>query len=183
MKFNTILFVLFLVLSPSSMSNMNIGALGQQSEENNTTEDISEYESIAWWKLLSEDEFNFYTSETAKISMDPQYKGGTKPPLGVNENLNGKKIQISGYIVGVDSVQGEYNKLSTFLFVPNAGTCIHIPPPPPNQTIFVEMKKAIKTDPFEPVILKGTIYLENGESEIASYFYRFVGDSVKKIKL
>ncbi len=178
MKTVIIICILFILINPSGNNSFNLEALGQHDSVDNTQS--SDYENIIWTKLLSQDEIDFYTNEMAVYIQNPEYEGGKKLPPGVNPELNGNKIRIAGYIIGVDTAQGEYNKLSSFLFVPNAGTCIHIPPPPPNQTIFVEMKKAVKTDPFEPVILEGTIYLENGESEIAGYYYRFEGDAVRK---
>ena len=49
-----------------------------------------------------------------------------------------------------------------FLLVPVFGMCIHVPPPPPNQVIFVEMKEPV---PFEELLDAIWLYgvLEIGE--------------------
>lgn len=141
-----------------------------------------EYENLKWIDLRSENEIHFYYEELAKQMADHTYPGGTPPEPIANVELNNKKVKITGYAVGVDTVPGEYNKVSSFLFVPYAGACIHVPPPPANQTIYVEMKKPVKTDPYEAIVLEGTIYVEEGEDELASYFYTIKGDRIKKYK-
>ena len=35
---------------------------------------------------------------------------------------------------------GEGLTVEEFVLVPDAGMCIHVPPPPPNQMIFVKLK-------------------------------------------
>ncbi len=136
------------------------------------------YEDISWDHLLSDEEFDFYLNEMEQYNTVPGYQGAYPPPMGVNNQLDRKKIRIAGYPVAVDTVAGEYNKAKTFILVPTAGACIHIPPPPENQTIFVEMKKSIILDPYIPVYIEGTIYLEEGNNDIAEFFYRIKGDKM-----
>lgn len=136
---------------------------------------------ISWDTLLSGEEIEYYEEEIRRYDEDPEYSGSDKEPPspGVNETLDGEFIRIPGFAVGMDSVPGEYNKSRTFLFVPYQGACIHVPPPPPNQTIFVEMEQAVSTDPYVPIFLEGTIHVEAGENELAPYFYRIEGSGTK----
>ena len=139
-----------------------------------------EYDDLTWDSLLSEGELEYYLEEMRRFDADPLYAGNEEgPPLPeANADLDGMTIRIPGFTVGVDTVEGVYNKSKAFLFVPYQGACIHVPPPPPNQTIFVEMKDAVTTDPYIPIYLEGTIYVETGQNELASYFYRIDGDDV-----
>ncbi len=50
--------------------------------------------------------------------------------------LTGANIKISGFMVPFDD---EDEQVTEFLLVPQAGMCIHTPPPPPNQIILVEV--------------------------------------------
>jgi len=50
--------------------------------------------------------------------------------------FTGANIKISGFMVPFDD---EDENVSEFLLVPQAGMCIHTPPPPPNQIILVEV--------------------------------------------
>jgi len=55
----------------------------------------------------------------------------------LNEALNGALIRLPGYIVPLElGAEG----VTSFLLVPYVGACIHTPPPPPNQLIFVTTK-------------------------------------------
>lgn len=141
---------------------------------------IINYEEISWDHMLSEGEREFYLEEVARYVEDPKYMGRPLPAPAVNMDLNGKAVKIPGYPVAVDVEEGVLNKAKTFLFVPTAGACIHIPPPPPNQTIYVEMEKSIKIDPYEPIYLEGIMYVEEGDNGIGAYFYKIIGDRVTK---
>lgn len=59
--------------------------------------------------------------------------GKTTPELA---SLVGANIRINGFMVPFDD---EDEQVSEFLLVPQAGMCIHTPPPPANQIILVEV--------------------------------------------
>ncbi len=50
--------------------------------------------------------------------------------------VTGANIRINGFMVPFDD---DDEQVSEFLLVPQAGMCIHTPPPPPNQIILVEV--------------------------------------------
>lgn len=50
--------------------------------------------------------------------------------------LAGANVKIAGFMVPFDD---EDENVTEFLLVPQAGMCIHTPPPPPNQIILVEV--------------------------------------------
>jgi hypothetical protein len=50
--------------------------------------------------------------------------------------LNGKPVKIPGFMVPLDDM--EYESVGRFLLVPDPQSCIHVPPPPANQMIFVK---------------------------------------------
>ncbi|MGF1543978.1 MAG: DUF3299 domain-containing protein [Parvularculaceae bacterium] len=64
------------------------------------------------------------------------------PQLGtfnVVEDLDGRKVRIPGFVLPFEySASGE---ITEFLLVPYFGACIHTPPPPPNQVVYVTAEK------------------------------------------
>ncbi len=77
------------------------------------------------------------------------------------KKLIGKPVKIPGYAVPIEGDAG-FDYISEFLLVPVFGMCIHVPPPPPNQVIFVKMKEPV---PFEYLLDAIWLYgvLEIGE--------------------
>lgn len=75
----------------------------------------------------------------------------------VVEELNGKYVRIPGYLLPLEVVR---KKVTEFLIVPYVGACIHVPPPPPNQIVFVktDAKKGYKSKRlYETVWVSGII--------------------------
>jgi hypothetical protein len=138
------------------------------------------YADIRWDALLSDDELTYYLEEMRRYNEDQNYQGSdTTPPYpDVNPELDNLRVRIPGFAVGIDAVPGQFDQSKSFLFVPYQGACIHVPPPPPNQTIYVEMRTPVETDPYIPIWLIGTMIIEAGENELAEYFYRLEGDSI-----
>jgi hypothetical protein len=54
----------------------------------------------------------------------------------VVEKLNGQNVRIPGYLLPLEAAGG---KVTEFLLVPYVGACIHVPPPPPNQIVHVQV--------------------------------------------
>lgn len=86
--------------------------------------------------------------------------------------LDGEKVRLPGYTVPFD--YGADAEVAEFLLVPYFGACIHAPPPPPNQTIFVVADEPIKLrDLAQAVWIEGTIHTQTQESELADAAYTF----------
>ena len=71
----------------------------------------------------------------------------------VVEDLNGEQIRMPGYALPL-----EYSgtQITEFLLVPWVGACIHTPPPPPNQIVYVKLEKGIESrGRFTPVWVTG----------------------------
>ena len=90
--------------------------------------------------------------------------------FNVVESLNGEKIRIPGYIVPLDfSAKSEHDE---FLLVPYFGACLHSPPPPPNQIVFVRADPAAKIPNIdEPVWLEGTMKTGKFTSDLGNSAY------------
>lgn len=71
----------------------------------------------------------------------------------VNQSLNDQDIRMAGYLLPLSfSEKGE----TEFLLVPYFGACVHTPPPPANQIVYVKLaKKFVAQDMFTPVWISG----------------------------
>ena len=58
-----------------------------------------------------------------------------------NAQLNGAAVKLPGYVVPLEEVRGA---LKEFLLVPYFGACIHTPPPPANQIVYVRVATPVK---------------------------------------
>tara|TARA_B100000965_G_C19131483_1_gene557705 strand:+ start:102 stop:605 length:504 start_codon:yes stop_codon:yes gene_type:complete len=80
-----------------------------------------------------------------------------------NEKLNNKEVKIPGYIIPLEY---EGLDIKTFLLVPYIGACIHVPPPPPNQIVYVDTKKSWEgLNWWEPVYVTGIIKIESRQMQ------------------
>lgn len=101
-------------------------------------------------------------------------------PVPVVESLNGKRVQIGGYVVPLDF---EANSVKEFLLVPFVGACIHVPPPPANQLVYVQAAKGFAVKGlFEPVWVTGRIKTEMSFTGLADAGYTLEADSVSPRK-
>ncbi|MCI4645901.1 MAG: DUF3299 domain-containing protein [Hyphomonadaceae bacterium] len=92
--------------------------------------------------------------------------------------LNGVRVRIPGYTVPFEF--GADAKITEFLLVPYFGACLHAPPPPPNQTLFVMTDDPITMrDLAQAVWIEGTLYTQTQESELADAAYTLELESIE----
>ncbi|MEI5682681.1 DUF3299 domain-containing protein [Mesorhizobium sp. CCNWLW179-1] len=101
------------------------------------------------------------------------------------KTYDGKRVAIAGYLLPLD-----FDPAGTteFLLVPYFGACIHEPPPPPNQVIYLKSSTPFAaTSLFEGVMITGTMRVQSekkdlsfvdGSSEVASG-YLLEGESIE----
>ena len=90
----------------------------------------------------------------------------------VNDALNGKKVKLPGFIAPLENNE---DKVTEFLLVPYYGACIHVPPPPINQTVMVKTSagNGISSDEsYLPYWIKGVITTDGESTDIGSAGYR-----------
>lgn len=86
------------------------------------------------------------------------------------EELDDMLIRIPGYIAPFDFESSKKHR--EFLFVPYMGACIHTPPPPPNQIIFVRADPAVRVpDIWAPYWIEGVLTTEKNENDLGNTAY------------
>ena len=94
--------------------------------------------------------------------------------------LDGQVVKLPGFVVPLD-VAGDL--VVSFLLVPYFGACIHQPPPPPNQIVYVEFAQPVElSSMYDPVWVTGTLGLEGHFSNLAHAGYTMQGTAVEKYR-
>ena len=132
---------------------------------------------LEWDDLLPEDE------EPRPLSFDhsalPPFDN-FHLPAGIVPELGGQMVKIPGFIVPLDIVEG---KVASSLLVPYFGACIHVPPPPPNQIVYVKFSDPIEIGSmWDPVWVTGKLGLERYASEFAVAGYSMEGQGVEEYR-
>ena len=74
-------------------------------------------------------------------------------------------------------LEDDMQSADEFLLVPYFGACVHTPPPPPNQMVYVKMKdrKTVKIGWWDPVRFVGVLRLAEVESPYGAAYYEMEG--------
>ena len=126
---------------------------------------------LYWEDMVPAD---YQTPETP-LSHDSSMKQmGLDAPIV--ESLNGKVVKIPGFVV---PLEGDNETTSEFLLVPYFGACIHVPPPPANQIVYVKFSEAVPIDNlYDAVWVTGILTTVGWEGDLATVGYSLAGTSV-----
>lgn len=182
MKLLRVLLVVLLVVSPLAF------AIGKDT-----------YKEISWDDLMPEgweppvpQEQEFFEGESFESgafegeSFEGQaYDGDLNPvpaqvqePAPVVKSLDQQKLKIPGYIIPLKFTA---DSVSEFLLVPYVGACIHVPPPPENQIVYVTLKEPLMTSEFwTPVWVSGVMKAKLSMTEFATAGYHMT-DAITEV--
>jgi len=97
----------------------------------------------------------------------------------LNLSLNGKIVKLPGFVVPLET-DGE--NATEFLLVPYFGACIHVPPPPVNQIVYVttqDRKGASIRGMFDTVWVTGTMKAAKLSTDLADAGYTILASRVE----
>lgn len=87
----------------------------------------------------------------------------------LNPALNGAYIKMPGFIIPLDTTR---KGVTEFVLVPYVGACLHTPPPPPNQLVFVKTSKPWPSeDLWDPVWVTGLMQHKLQSTDVADTGY------------
>lgn len=99
---------------------------------------------------------------------------------GTVPELDGQMVKLPGFVVPLDVVEG---KVASFLLVPYFGACIHQPPPPPNQIVYVTFADPVELQSmYDPIWVTGTMSLEAYAGGLAEAGYSMAGRAIEKYR-
>jgi hypothetical protein len=98
-------------------------------------------------------------------------------PVPVVTALDGKRVRIGGYVVSLDF---DATRVKEFLLVPFVGACIHVPPPPANQIVYVKSEQGFDVSgTFDPVWVTGTLKVTPAHTGLAEAGYSLVAEKIE----
>ena len=123
---------------------------------------------------------NSYSKDSKEITWSdlvPWTNVFTPNEVKFNKKLDGKTVKIPGYIVPLDHIGFG---VVEFMLVPFIGACIHLPPPPPNQLIYVTTEKPWDAMTlWEPIWVTGTIIVKAQTNIWAETGYQISADEIE----
>lgn len=149
-----------------------------------------EYQTVEWVELMPEEDLEAllnppeYLYDIADGSIEDQIASNIQNAYenqngryeqalistDIVEAMDGKAIRIPGFVVPVEFDQNQ--QVLSFFLVPFFGACIHSPPPPPNQIIYVESDAGFKLGSlYEPIWVSGKLTAEMFEDQLATSAY------------
>ena len=114
----------------------------------------------------------------APLSPEEQAYYSALESTNIKAEYNQKNVRIPGFIVPVE--YDEKQVITAFFLVPYFGACIHVPPPPPNQIIYVKYPKGLTLEAlYDPFWVEGLLQTEIIENELAVSAYALAAEAVK----
>ena len=159
----------------------DLTGLGDDDKKDHAASD--DYRELDWSELAPDKnaEDKIIAKYQPQIDKIPENDKGAAPiydkmiaefnALPANPKLDGQKIKIPGYVTVLEQDKG---LVSEFLLVPYFGACIHVPPPPLNNTLLIKPKKSKRIhidDVYSPVWVKGIIQTKNTKTDLATAGY------------
>jgi len=96
---------------------------------------------------------------------------------GVRGDWNGLIVRLPGFIVPIDY---DGTAVSAFILVPFVGACVHVPPPPANQLVFVTAPTPYESAGlFEPVHVTGMFGVSSISTQLADIGYALSADKIE----
>ena len=85
--------------------------------------------------------------------------------------LDGQQVKLPGFVV---PLEGDGIELTEFFLVPYYGACIHVPPPPANQIVYVKVaEKDVRIrNAFDTVWVSGTLSAKSFASDLGNAGYQ-----------
>ena len=141
-------------------------------------------ETLSWRDLLPEGEQDLIDqlrAGEASPSLMSRFGSRDNEQIGTFnavEDLDGAIVRMPGFILPLD--QAKAGSAREFLLLPYHGACIHYPPPPPNQIVFIRSAEPIRYDAlWDPVIVEGRMEVRRASSELAEAAYMMAVRSVR----
>ena len=107
----------------------------------------------------------------------PDMSSQQPPSQGVRTDWNGETVRLPGFIVPIDY---DGSGVRAFILVPFVGACVHVPPPPANQLVFVTTEKPYESaGMFEAVTVTGLFGTASTSTQLAEIAYSLYADQIE----
>lgn len=133
---------------------------------------------LQWIDLLPEGENPIPNALLGIIDHGQSQMQSQQPDsTGLRTDWNGQTVRLPGYIVPIDySGTG----VTAFILVPFVGACVHVPPPPANQLVFVTTETPYESDGlFEAVSVTGMFGTAATQTQLAKIGYALSAEKIE----
>lgn len=147
---------------------------------------LAEPKTIDWVELVPEDARSGFDAAPPPPTHDYlSGEGGLaaqqQMDFRVNAKLDGQQVRLPGFIVPLElDAKG---LVIEFFLVPYFGACIHVPPPPPNQLVYVKMDKGISLDSmYSAYWITGRMSTQRRNTTLGAAAYTLAGTLAEEYK-
>lgn len=132
---------------------------------------------LTWPDLLPEGQTAIPNSLQGFLQHDEAAPGAAQPAsTGVRTDWNGQTVRLPGFMIPFEYAG---TGVTAFLLVPFVGACIHVPPPPANQLVFVTTKTPYEAAGlFEPIHVTGLFSTTTTHTPLAEAGYVLAADVI-----
>jgi len=127
------------------------------------------YRDLEWYALVPAAEIEAL-KHPAPVDHNGTMRAQQVKSYDTIPTLDGQKVRMAGYIVPLEA--DDKGNLTEFFLVPYYGACIHVPPPPPNQIVYVKLEHGVEapeiTDPYG---VKGVLRARRTGKDLADSAY------------
>lgn len=137
---------------------------------------------LQWNDLLPEGEMVIPRSLQSLIDHDgPDLSSQQPASSGVRTDWNGRIVRLPGFIVPIDF---EGTAVTAFILVPFVGACIHVPPPPANQLVFVTTEEPYESKGlYAPVNVTGMFGVSAISTHLAQIGYALSAEKIEPFRV
>jgi hypothetical protein len=183
---------LLMLLCGIMMTAGFVGFKEDNAKPSSVAVDINEerYRTVEWTDLMPQDDLDAilnspdYLDDIADGSAEDQIGSEVQKAENARDSryqqaltstrvvakFNNQLVRIPGFVVPLEF--DDEQTITQFFLVPYFGACIHMPPPPPNQLIYVSYPEGLKLEAlYDPLWVTGllkTSLIEN-ETAISAY--------------
>lgn len=94
--------------------------------------------------------------------------------------IDGRKGKLPGYVVPV--AFDDQGRVTELFLVPYFGACIHVPPPPPNQIVYIKPSKPVAAgEIWDAYWAIGTLHIASTQNAVAHSAYSMDLDQLEVI--
>ncbi len=138
-----------------------------------------EYIDLEWEDLLPEEQTTIPNAFRGLLEHDENAPLFSQQPesTGVRADWNGQLVRLPGFIVPIDY---SGTSVTAFILVPYVGACVHVPPPPANQLVFVTTERPYESKGlFEAVNVIGMFGVSSISTQLADIGYALSADMIE----
>ncbi len=136
---------------------------------------------LQWHDLLPKGEAVIPRALQNLIDHDgPDLTSRQPASTGVRSDWNGRIVRLPGFIVPIDY---DGTSVTAFILVPYVGACIHVPPPPANQLVFVTTEEPYESEGlYAPVNVTGMFGVSAISTHLAQIGYALSAEKIEPFR-